>query len=332
MNPKVAIPVVAVLLVGGGTWWWWTHRRAAAPEGTLRASGTVEATEARLGFQVGGRILAVVPHEGDRVETGAELARVDDAEIQARRAQAVAQVAAARSRLAELEAGARPQELAQAEAARRGAAERLTDAERDLARTKTLVAGGASPREMLDKAETARGMAAEDAKRAAEQASLVRSGTRPEQVAAQRAAVEQANAAVTASDVSLGQTVLRAPFGGVVSVRHREPGEVVAPGAPVLTLLERDDRWVRIYVPEDKLGAVHLGAAAALHSDTYPGRTYRGQVTFLASEAEFTPKNVQTREERVRLVYAVKVRIVEDPRFELKPGLPVDVEIALPEK
>jgi HlyD family secretion protein len=104
---------------------------------------------------------------------------------------------------------------------------------------------------------------------------------------------------------------------------------VVAPGAPVVTLLRRDDRWVRIYIPEDRLATVPLGAAATLSCDGFPGKTYRGEVTTLASEAEFTPKNVQTQEERVRLVYAAKVRIVDDPRFELKPGLPVDVEIRL---
>ena len=140
---------------------------------------------------------------------------------------------------------------------------------------------------------------------------------------------DEARAALAAAAVGAGRTVLRAPFAGVVTTRHREPGEVVAPGAPVLTVLDRDDRWVRVYVPEDRLGAVALGATAVLRSDTFPGKTYEGRVVHLASEAEFTPKNVQTPEERVRLVYAAKVRIVGDPAFELKPGLPVDVELPL---
>ena len=125
----------------------------------------------------------------------------------------------------------------------------------------------------------------------------------------------------------LAHTSLRAPFAGAVSVRHREPGEVVAPGAPVLTLLRRDDRWVRIYVPEDRLGAVRLGQPATLSCDTFPGKTYGGEVVFIASEAEFTPKNIQTAEERVKLVYAVKVRITGDPSYELKPGMPADVRL-----
>jgi HlyD family secretion protein len=329
MKRKV-IPVVVLLALVAGGWFWWRSRREAPLEGVLRASGTVEATEARLGFEGGGRLLAVSPHEGDVVAAGADLARLDDAELAARREQSAAQVAAATARLAELEAGTRPEEKAQAEAERREAGERLADAERDLDRTRTLVEGGASPREALDKAQTARDVASQRVEQTAQQVTLLKNGPRREQIAAQRAVVEQARAALAASDVALGRAALRAPFAGVISVRHREPGEVVAPGAPVLTLLERDDRWVRIYVPEDRLGAVPLGADAVVSSDTFPGRTYRGKVTFLASEAEFTPKNVQTQEERVRLVYAAKVRILEDPRYELKPGLPVDVEIALP--
>jgi len=331
MRRKPPIPVIVLLLVAlaAGGWWWWRSRRERAPEGVLRASGTVEATEARMGFETGGRLLAVGPHEGDAVAAGAELASLDRAELEARRAQAAAQVEAAAARLAELLAGSRREEIAQAEAQRGAAAEQLGEAERELARTRTLVEGGATPREALDKAQTARDVAAQRVHQAGEQVALLRRGPRREQVEAQRAVVEQARAQVAAADVALAHTALRAPFAGAVSVRHREPGEVVAPGAPVLTLLRRDDRWVRIYVPEDRLGAVPLGAAAVLRSDTYPDKTYRGTVTFLASEAEFTPKNVQTQEERVRLVYAAKVRIVDDPRFELKPGLPVDVEISL---
>jgi HlyD family secretion protein len=329
MKRKAAIPVVLLLAVAAATFWWWRTRRETASERVLRASGTVEATEARLGFEAGGRLIAVGPHEGEAVTAGQELARVDAADPEAHRAQAAAQEEAARARLAELLAGPRREEIAQAEAERRAAAERRDDAERDLARTRTLVEGGASPREALDKAQTARDVAAARLQQAGEQVTLLRRGARPEQIAAQRAVVAQAGAALAAADVAIGRSVLRAPFAGIVTVRHREPGEVVSPGAPVLTLIQPGARWVRIFVPEDRLGAVPLGAGATLCTDSYPGKTYAGRVTFLASEAEFTPKNVQTKEERVRLVYAAKVQVLDDPRFELKPGLPVDVEVEL---
>ena len=120
-------------------------------------------------------------------------------------------------------------------------------------------------------------------------------------------------------------SVVTVPFGGIVTIRHREPGETVSPGLPVLTVMDPEDRWVRIYVREDRVGEVSLGQRATITSDTYGDRTYRGEVIFISSEAEFTPRNVQTTEERVKLVYAVKVQITEDPSHDLKAGIPADV-------
>jgi HlyD family secretion protein len=110
-------------------------------------------------------------------------------------------------------------------------------------------------------------------------------------------------------------------------VKDREPGETVGAGAPVLTVMNLEDRWVRIYIREDRVGAVHLGQEAIITADTYPDKTYRGTVAFIASQAEFTPRNVQTTEERVKLVYAVKVRITQDSTYDLKPGIPADVRL-----
>ena len=115
------------------------------------------------------------------------------------------------------------------------------------------------------------------------------------------------------------------PFPGIVTVRHREPGETASPGLPILTIMDPEDRWVRIYVREDRIGEVNLGQSASISSDTYPDRTYQGEVVFIASEAEFTPRNVQTTEERVKLVYAVKIRITGDSSQDLKVGIPADV-------
>jgi len=241
----------------------------------LVASGTVEATDALLAFQVPGLIDTVAVHEGDKVKRGMELARLDQRETRARRAQARAQLKVTEAR--------------------------LSDAQRDLERSTTLLAGGAIGQEAFDKAQLAFNVASSD-----------------------RA---QARAAVQVIDAMLANMVIRASFDGVVAVRHHEPGETVPAGSPVLTVLNPDDRWVRIYIPERQIGAVHLGQKAAIRTDTYPDRRYAGEVTFIASQAEFTPRNVQTTEERVKLVYAVKVRIVGDPKFELKPGIPADVRL-----
>jgi HlyD family secretion protein len=324
---RIAIPIVVAAALGSVLWF--AVLRDGGGGDAVIASGTVEATEARLGFQAPGRIERVGVREGDAVTQGAELSWLDRAEALARREQAAARAEAARAALDELERGSRPEEIAQARAQRDAARQRLDDAERDVQRTTLLFEGGAVSREALDKALVAKDVAAAQIEQAEEQLNLVEAGPRRERVAAQRALVAEARAAVDVLDASLRNLTVVAPFDGVITVRHHEPGETVPAGAPVLTLMNPDDRWVRIYVREDRIGAVKLGAAATIVSDTYPEKTYRGEVMFIASEAEFTPKNVQTTEERVKLVYAVKVRVTGDPDRDLKPGMPADVRLEL---
>jgi HlyD family secretion protein len=155
----------------------------------------------------------------------------------------------------------------------------------------------------------------------------VQAGPRTERIDAQRAVVQQAQAALNQAAASMDNGVIVAPFDGVVAVRDREPGETVSAGMPVVTLMQLSDRWVRIYVREDRIGAVKLGQRASISTDTYPDSSYPGTVSYIASQAEFTPRNVQTTEERVTLVYAVKVRITGDSGNNLKPGMPADVKL-----
>ena len=323
-NPRIAIPVVvvivAVIAVG-------IALRRGADAGVLDASGTVEATEARLGFQATGRIQDVAAREGDVVRGGSLLASLDLAETEAKCDQARAQVAASEAQLLELTRGFRREEVEQARSAAEAAERRFEDATRDLERTRRLREGGAVSQEALDKAQVAFDVAQSQLAQAREQRSIMTEGPRPERIAAARAQLAQAQAAVRALEALLANMVVRAPFDGVVTVRHREPGEIIPAGSPVLSLLNRDDRWVRIYIPETRIGVVHLGAPATITTDTDRSRKYRGEVSYIASEAEFTPKTVQTAEERVKLVYAVKVRITGDPSQDLKPGMPADVRL-----
>ena len=324
MNRNRILPIVAVLAVAALLYF---VLRPRGDAGALDASGTVEATDAQLGFQAAGRIDTILVDEGDRVKTGQLLARLDVSELTARRAQAVAQLAAARAGLTELEHGSRSQEVQQGRDALAAAEQKLADARRDLDRTRRLFDGGAVSREALDKAQTAFDVAQSSRDQSAQALQLLEVGPRPERIAAQRAAVAQAHATVAQIDAMLANAQIRAPFGGVVSVKDREIGETVSGGAPVLTVTNLDDRWVRIYIPETRVGAVHLGEGATITADTYKGKLYRGAVSFIASEAEFTPKNVQTTDERVKLVYAVKVRITSDSTYDLKPGIPADVQL-----
>lgn len=326
---RAVAPVLALAIVAAIVWYTLGRNRGAADDET--ASGTVEATEAALGFQVPGRILTVGPREGDRVAAGDELATLDRAELAARRAQAVAQRAAARSLLAELERGARSQEVAQARAAVRAADERVTDARREAERLERLLQSGAIAPADYEKARSTLGVLESQREQAREQLGLLEAGPRDERVSAQRALVAQADAVVQQVDAMLTGAVIKAPFSGTVTIRGREPGETVAAGSPVLTLVNLDDRWVRIYVREDRLGRLRLGQPVSIRSDTYPDKRYTGTIAFISSQAEFTPRNVQTTEERVKLVYAVKVRITGDPGNELKPGMPADVSLEPPD-
>jgi HlyD family secretion protein len=322
-NPRVMLPallvviviVVAVVLA----------RRAGHDDTT---AGTIEATEAQLGFMVPGRVASVSVQEGDSARAGEVLAALDTVEAAARARQAAAQVDAARALLDEFERGARPEEIQQARAARSAAGQHLADAQQDFDRTQALITGHVVSQQTFDKAQVALDVARSQFQQADDGFKLVAQGPRHERLTAQRAQVAMAEAALAASRAQLANMIVRAPFGGVVTVRHHEPGEIVAAGAAAVSLLNRDDRWVRVYVSEARLGAVRIGLPATITCDTYPGRRYDGVVVAISSEAEFTPKNVQTQEERVKLVYAVKVRITGDSRFDLKPGMPADVRLA----
>jgi HlyD family secretion protein len=161
---------------------------------------------------------------------------------------------------------------------------------------------------------------------ARERLELLRAGPREDALAAAEADVEQARAALAAARTRLAEARLTSPIDGLVLHKHMEVGETVNPGVPVLTLVDPSDMWLRAYVPETDLGRVKVGQAAAVSVDAFPGRTFPGTVTEIASQAEFTPKNVQTRKERVNLVFRIKIA-VQNADGTLKPGLPADAEL-----
>lgn len=203
----------------------------------------------------------------------------------------------------------------------RGAEAEVRQAEAALA----LVREGARPDEIRRAA--AEVQQAQAALRLAEAGELEVVLTR-QQVATARASIARDRAALAAAEAQLGNTVLLSPQSGVVLRKHVEPGEMIGAGTPVVTVADLGSIWLKIYIPEPQLGRVKLGQSVEVTTDSYPGKVYRGTVTFVSSEAEFTPKNIQTQEERVKLVFAVKVAL-ENPSQELKPGMPADAKIRL---
>ncbi len=152
-------------------------------------------------------------------------------------------------------------------------------------------------------------------------------GPTPEEVAVAEAQVRQAQAALGVLDVQIAQRTLTAPMDGIVTARSVQVGETATAGAPLLTIANLDEVTLVIYIPETKIGQVRVGQEVEIRVDSFPERVFTGEVVYIAGEAEFTPRNVQTQEERVNLVFAVKVRI-PNPDGLLKPGMPADATIS----
>lgn len=297
-------------------------------DGTLSLSGNVEVTEIDLGFKISGRVMELFAQEGDRVGKGDKLAVLDSSELEAVVSQSRAGLNEALARLDDLKAGARPQEVEQAKASLASAEAELDKARKDYERVKGLFEKGIISAQDVDSAKKGYDVAVSQHQRSLEVLSLVKEGARKEETAAAASRVKQAAASVKVSEERLKDAVLHAPVSGVALQRNVEPGETVAVGTPVYTIGDMENPWVKVYVKEDKLGLVKLGQKASVTVDSYPGKIYEGKVTFISSEAEFTPKNVQTQEERVKLVFGVKVA-VKNINDELKPGMPADVKILL---
>ncbi len=305
------------------------------------------------------RILATLEGSKSRLlQTGTSLdvqTQTAEGQLDQRRAE----LRGAQAALAELQAGTRSQDIEQASAGLDRARAEHATAEREWQRAETLFAKEDISASAHDQAKVRLDSAAAGLRQAEERLALLKEGPRAETIEAARAQVERAQAGVKLAgaakldvkrvqqeievrhaeiaqiqaelrviDSQLNDAVLRAPIDGVVMVRSVEEGEVVAAGTTVLSLADVGHPWVRGYIPEADLGRVKLGSAVGVSTDSFPGKTYQGRISFIASEAEFTPKQIQTREERVKLVYRIKVE-VDNRDGELKLNMPVDAQIVL---
>lgn len=297
-------------------------------DGVIAVSGNVEVTETDVGFKLQGRIEELLTDEGQKVKEGDRIAVLDSVEILNQVSQSNAVLDEALSRLSELKAGARPQELEQAKALVQTAEAELIKAKKDYERYVVLYEKGAVSAEQRDAMKKSRDVAVSQHQKALEALSLVREGPRKEEIAAAESRGKQAEAGVKIAETKMKDTTLFSPISGTVLKKNAEVGEVVSVGLPVFTIGDLENPWIKVYVKEDKLGLVKLGQKAEIRVDSYPNKVYEGKVTFISSEAEFTPKNVQTQEERVKLVFGVKVS-VKNINDELKPGMPADVKLLL---
>ena len=371
--------LLALILVTAGGFYGARILNSRTQRGLL-VTGTIEATQVDVSPKYGGRIVTLPVREGDRVAPGQLLVRLDDQELKAEVERQEALLKSARAQLADLLAGARPEEIEEARAAVEHAKAQLADllagsrqqeieqarqqllsatatrewTERDFRRVRELfgkeliaaqevdrarqaydvaVAQELSAKERLglllagprpDQVEAARAQL----KAAQDRLNLLLAGPRPHQVQAAQAQVSQAQAALAVARSRLKETAIVSPINGVVLRKNLEVGETANPGVSILTLVDPADMWLRAYVPEADIARIKVGQTARIRVDAFKDRRFAGKIVEIASEAEFTPKNVQTQKERVNLVFRIKIG-VDNPEGVLKPGMPADAEIPL---
>ena len=312
-----------------------------APTDRIRVAGHVEATETRVAPEAGGRILSVSVKEGDRVQQGDAIITIDtrDTELAIDRVKAERSAAEAQLRL--VKAGARAEDIRAAEAqvnsarADVAAAEQeLASAAQDLERFETLLHANSGSRKQRDDAATRRDVARERisalqsrVKGAEEATAKLRAGSRKEEVEAAQARVSAATAQIAQLAKMLTDATLTSPATGLVTEKLVEPGEVIPPRTPAIVLVDLDHAWADVFVPEPTVPQIKIGQPATILTDA--GTSLTGTITYISPKAEFTPRNVQTAEERSKQVYRVRIS-VDNKDGILKQGMPVEAEIALP--
>ena len=312
-----------------------------APSDVLRVSGHVEATEVRLAADAGGRVLTLAVKEGDRVAPGQLVLTLDTRDVELAMQRAKAEQSQAEAQLRLVMASARPEDVRQAEAqiaAARGdfaaAQSELAGAQQDLDRFETLLQNNSGSRKQRDDAATRRDVARDRAatavsrvRSAEEPLARLRAGARKEEVEAARTRVAATAVQIATFEKQLGDTKLIAPVAGIVTERLVEAGEMIAPRAPAIVIVDLDHAWADVFVPEPAIPRLKVGQAATIFTDA-GGAGIAGTISYISPKAEFTPRNVQTAEERSKLVYRIRIA-VDNTEGVLKQGMPVEAELRL---
>lgn len=323
-NRRLAAGIAIVAAVAGLGFWYWQPLRQAVFGTSLAVdhitiSGNIEAHQSVLSFtQVQAAIIELPFDEGGRVEAGTVLARIDDRLYQQ-------QLAIDRTNLnvAIAQVSVNQSNLSAAQHSVASDAFDLAEKQRDFARAETLAKSDVVSQQTRDLALTAQQQSS--ALLAHDQAMV---GVAEANVQLATESVATAEARIKLDETTLAYATLRAPFTGVVAIREAELGQLAAPGVAILTLDDLDHIWLRAYVNGPDIGKVRLGEAVDVVTDTYPAKIYKGRISFISPQAEFTPKTVETHAERITLVYRIRIEI-DNPTHELLPGMPADATISL---
>jgi len=304
-----ALLIAALVVSGNGC------SKFKAPKSDGAVSGTIETDQARLASRYGGRVTEILVQEGDTVSFNQPLVRLNAPELFARRDQLAAQ-------LAEWKAGTRKEEVATAKAEMEAVAADLEFARSEERRTAQLANTGAIAASERDRALARANTLDKSLAASKSRHELLLAGTRPERIAA-------AEAQLAEVETQIKELEVRAAAPAVVETLHVKPGDVLAPNTPVVTLLYTSHLWLRVYVPATWLGQLHLGDKVRVQVDSFPGKNFEGQIEQIARSAEFTPRNVQTQEDRVKQVFGIKIRLPADTP-DLRAGMSADVFFNIP--
>jgi HlyD family secretion protein len=325
------LPVVLLLGIVGC--------RDKAPSDRVRVSGQIEATEVQVSSQVAGRLLERKVSEGMRVSKGDLLATLDTADTELALTRARAERAQAEAQLKLLQAGSRAEDVRQAEAQSAAARADVAAADADLAaaeldveRFEQLLAANSGSRKQRDDAVARRNVARERARAARERlratqetTARLRSGARPEEIAAARARLDAASAQIATLEKAIADATITAPVDGIVTTTIADEGELLQPRAPIVIVTDLDHAWANVYVDEPIVPRLRVGDKASVFTDA-GGPGVEGTISYISERAEFTPRNVQTADDRSKLVYRIKVA-VDNTAGTFKSGMPVEAEI-----
>lgn len=323
MTRKILAAAVVLVFVAAGAWWWYGRRPVEEP---LVLTGNVEVRQVNLGFKVAGRIDDLSVDEGDAITEGQTLAVLEKVYFEDSIAQLRAQADQAKANLAKLEAGNRREEIAQAEATVKEREATVANAKVSLERADQLLKKAVGSQKAYDDAQAAYREAEARLNSARQALRVMQLGSRVEDIDGARAQLADREAAVQVATRQLADAELTAPSQGVVLSRVREAGAIVAAGETVFVLSLTNPVWVRSYVSEVDLGRIRPGMEVMVKTDTPGAPVVKGQIGFISTTAEFTPKTVETRELRTALLYRVRI-VVEDPGDALRQGMPVTVSV-----
>jgi len=318
----IGLVLVAAIIISGyaGVRYW------PQPAEGLEASGTIEATQVELRAKVAGTVQSLALESGAPVLSGHLAAVVVRNDLTAQRERDALSVIKAEAQLADLQSGARAQEIHAAEIAVQTAEVTVSQAEKDMRRGEELLRQQILPAAEYERLQIGYELAGKNLAAAQTQLSLLEAGSRPEAVAAARAELERNRAVLKASEALLADTRIECPLAGTVINRAVEAGEFVQAGASIGTVADLNDMWIKVYLPTDDLPRVQLGQTVAI-SVSGIDQEFAGIVEEIASKGEFTPKTIQTKKERTNIMYAIKIRIAPGQEA-LKPGMPADVRFA----